>query len=62
MPLLVYVGSLLLLAGLVLAGRVLRRSPQDESTGAHGLVLALGLSLVAWGAIALVVALATAGP
>jgi hypothetical protein len=51
-------GAGLVVLGAVIAGRAFWTARRTESTGAHGLVIAVGVALVFWGAVLGVVAIA----
>ncbi|WP_407320147.1 hypothetical protein UQW22_06755 [Isoptericola halotolerans] len=51
-------GTGLVVLGAAVAGRAIWTARRSESTGAHGLVIALGVALVFWGAVLGIVAVA----
>ena len=52
-------GAALVVSGLAIVAMAARGARRDRSTGASGMAIAVGGGLTIWGAIALVVALAT---
>jgi preprotein translocase subunit SecY len=51
-------GAGLVVLGAVVAGRAIWTARRPESTGAHGLLIAVGVALVFWGVVLGIVALA----
>lgn len=51
-------GTGLVVLGALVAGRAAWTARRSESTGTHGLVIAVGLALIFWGAVLGVVAMA----